>query len=425
MLELIAERPVVATMFDAPVDTRLDADATPDLDPVFEFREPDALRAVDTAAGAPIAPEPEVDAATRAVEAMLSVFADRWAREDAVLEAPEADPIPALQNGLASARSANGGAVSEAARWWWPAIQNDAPPAEADPDQTPSFSASDFTGNGQTIVVIDDGNSQYYDQSATVFEYDFYGDGPGDPDATVGKIDSHGSWVAQTALSVANGAQIVHLKVFPDGSGGATFDDVEEALDFVIENAETWDIAAVNLSLGYGNAASEATTVLSDEFAELDELGIFSVVAAGNMGQLFADGVNVLAADPNVIAVSAVDDADEFAFFSQKSPELTDIAAPGVDIPMETIWGTELEVSGTSFSAPAVSGAAARLQEASLALTGELLTDEEFVEILQLSGTPVSGYEDGGPDGYVVADADAALEYFIANASDYGDTLFV
>jgi len=293
-------------------------------------------------------------------------------------------------------------------------------PGPGDADAPAGFSADDFTGAGQTIIVIDDGYSNFYDQSSTVYEYDFSGVF-NDPSARTAGRDSHGSWVAETALAEAEGADIIHLKVFEDGADSASLFDIEEALDFVIGISGSVDIAAVNLSLGYGNATDETLTMLSDEFAEIDALGIFSVVAAGNDGESYSDGVNVLAADPNVIGVSATNDDGAFADFSQTSATLTDIAADGEDVTVDPRIGSDISVSGTSFAAPTVSGIAARLQEASQEVNGERLDDDEFLQILRVSGAAVEGTGPDAPDGWRIADGDAAVEYFLANAELYDD----
>ncbi|MEL6218818.1 MAG: S8 family serine peptidase [Pseudomonadota bacterium] len=275
-----------------------------------------------------------------------------------------------------------------------------------------------YTGAGQTVVIIDSGFSNSYDQSNTVFSYDF--SGRNDADASTVGLNSHGSWVAQVVVDTASDVEIIHLKVFDDAGESASLRDIEQALDFVIDLAETQSVAAVNLSLGFGNTTTEANTRLSDEFAALDDLGVLSIVAAGNEGGTYDEGVNILAADPNVIGVSAVDANGSFASFSQTDEDLTDIAALGVDVQVETTSNTAINVSGTSFAAPEVAGIAAVLQEASLDLTGETLSDEEFLEILQQSGTTVTGEESADADGYRVADADAALAYFIETTTDDG-----
>ncbi|MEO1456475.1 MAG: S8/S53 family peptidase [Pseudomonadota bacterium] len=307
--------------------------------------------------------------------------------------------------------------------WYYESVIQQRTEAEPAPPvaEPTAFTADDFMGAGQTIVVIDDGLSPFYDQSSTVFSYDFAGFN--DPDASVDTVNSHGSWVAQTALGVAGEADIIHLKVFPDSGAGASLNDIDQALDWVIQNGEEYNVTAVNLSLGFGNTTDPAVTGLSEELAILDDMGIYTVVAAGNDGDVYEEGVNILAADPNAIAVSATDSGNEFASFSQRDAELTDIAAIGVGVPVETVGGATGSVNGTSFAAPYVSGTAARLQEASETINGERLTDEEFLEILRNSGTDVVGAPDA--DGYVVADADAAVEYFIANAEDYRDDPFI
>ena len=280
------------------------------------------------------------------------------------------------------------------------------------------WTADDFTGEGKTIVVIDTGwNSEFLgDDERPIDQFDFYSN---DANAQVSTSNDHGSWVDQVVREVADGVETIHLKVFPDGGGGAPFSAIEAALDWVIDAVRdnSFDISAVNLSLGYGNTTSEAATGLSDEFAELDDLGIFSVVAAGNSGQY---GVQYLAADENTIAVSASTSAQGIAGFSQHHETLTDIFAFGQSVRIEKETGGADVVSGTSFAAPYVSGVAARLQQAADELIERSLTDDEFIEIMQLSGLDLNGYTGSNdPAGYHVADADAALDYFIQNHDDY------
>ena len=82
-----------------------------------------------------------------------------------------------------------------------------------------------------------------------------------------------------------------------------------------------------------------------------------------------------------------------------------------------------MDVSGTRFAAPGISGVAARLQQAALTTIGETLTEEEFLEILRVSGEPVADAKDA--DGYRVANPDAAVDYVLADAENHGDPLMV
>jgi hypothetical protein len=275
--------------------------------------------------------------------------------------------------------------------------------------------AGAFTGRGKAVVVIDDGFSWSYDQSATVYAYDF--SGRNDANAAQNTLFSHGSWVAQVVTQAAVDVDIIHLKVFADRSGSAMLSDIEEALRWVVRNGEAWDVAAVNMSLGFGNTNSAARTILSDEIAALDRMGVFTIAAAGN-SWAGREGVSVLAADSNVIAVSATNDVGAFASFSQRSRTLTDIAADGVGFRIETVDGRFGFVSGTSFAAPYVAAAAAVLQQAAETVIGERLTDDEFLHILQASGDAVAGAP--AARGYKVADIDAAVDWFLDNAHLFG-----
>lgn len=273
------------------------------------------------------------------------------------------------------------------------------------------FSDLLLSADREYIIVIDDGYSYSYDQSRLAYAFDFTG--VGDADASKPGLYSHGSWVAQVAATVAPEAGIIHLKVFPDDGDTASLTDIEKALRWAVSAATHFDIAAVNLSLGYGATDSVTLTRLSDEFATLASLGVVNVVAAGNAGAA-AKGVNVIAADPNVIAVSAVSAGGAFADFSQRDPFLTDLAALGEDVMIETAAGLRGKVSGTSFAAPLVSGAAALIQQASEAIHGRRLDGAELLDLLQLTGRPVLGAAPAA--GYVVLDEDAALVELAAAA---------
>ncbi|MEO1456606.1 MAG: S8 family serine peptidase, partial [Pseudomonadota bacterium] len=252
--------------------------------------------------------------------------------------------------------------------------------------------AEDYTGAGFAIVVIDNGFSLAEDQESIVFSYDFTAEN--DPEAGVEAPFTHGSSVAETALREAPGADIIHLKVHEDQQSSLSPIDVVEALRWVVENGEAYNVAAVNMSIGLGPVPEEtASPLFGDEFAALSEMGIVSVAAAGNDYTDGDAGVNLLAADPNVIAASATDASGAFASFSRRNEEMTDIAALGVDVPVTAVGGAELALSGTSYAAPAVAGIVARLQEASVDLTDERLQDDEIVEILQASGAPILGFE--------------------------------
>jgi uncharacterized protein YkwD len=88
--------------------------------------------------------------------------------------------------------------------------------------------------------------------------------------------------------------------------------------------------------------------------------GLVMVAAAGNAGP--ASPPLYPAAEPQVIAVAATDDADAVYPASNRGPHVV-LAAPGVDVLVATPSGAYELMSGTSFSAAEVSGVAALMLE--------------------------------------------------------------
>ena len=114
------------------------------------------------------------------------------------------------------------------------------------------------------------------------FDHDF---ADGDDDGRDPRIFSHGAQVADVVTDTATDAQIIHLKVFEDFASGGELADVEAALQWVIANAEAYNLAAVNLSIGYGDVNQPTRTQLSDELSAIKAAGIVTVVSSGNDGR--------------------------------------------------------------------------------------------------------------------------------------------
>ena len=86
---------------------------------------------------------------------------------------------------------------------------------------------------------------------------------------------------------------------------------VEKALQWVINNCDTYNVASVNLSLGFNdNNLTSKTWFLSDKFAALKSNGVF-VHASGNDFEYYAfPGIDYPAADPNVFSVGSTITSD-------------------------------------------------------------------------------------------------------------------
>ena len=205
----------------------------------------------------------------------------------------------------------------------------------------------------------------------------------------------HGTFVAGIAAGAAPGyagaapkAELLSIDVIND-QGQATVADVVKAADFILANKTKYNIKVANFSLHAVNRASVMFDPLDQAVEKLWLSGVVVVAAAGNYGSAagpsgvpFAPGN-----DPFVITVGATDIGtslgagdDSLAPFSAwgYTPDgfsKPDIAAPGrymigpvpptSTLPLQradhvTAPGY-MQLSGTSFAAPVIAGAAAML----------------------------------------------------------------
>jgi len=281
-------------------------------------------------------------------------------------------------------------------------------------------------GHGFASVIIDTGidlNHSYFGPDADfngvadriVFSYDF--SGANDPDAS--DANGHGSNVASivgsqnaTHPGMAPATNIIALKVFTDGGSGS-FSDIEQALQWVVANAATFNIASVNMSLGdqQNYSTAQALYGLSDEIAALAAMNVIVVSSAGNKFFDFSSvqGVGYPGADPNSLAVGAVWDGnnggpynwsggaidtttgtDRIVSFSQRHATLSEIFAPGALITGANQSGGTNSLAGTSQAAPHIAGIATLAQQLAMQALGRRLTLAEFTSLLQTTGIVIN-----------------------------------
>ena len=146
-------------------------------------------------------------------------------------------------------------------------------------------------------------------------------------------------------IGVGPNIDLYAIKVL-DRRGSGYLSDIIEGLDWAIANR----LQVINMSLG--------TTYNSDSFRDavkkVNAAGIVQVAAAGNDGK----AVNYPAAYPEVIAVTATDNANNLASWSSRGPQV-DLAAPGVSIFSTYKGSTYKTLSVTSMAAPHAAGVAA------------------------------------------------------------------
>ncbi|MFB2836579.1 Calx-beta domain-containing protein [Floridanema evergladense] len=279
-------------------------------------------------------------------------------------------------------------------------------------------------GKGFATVILDSGidlDHQFFGPDNNfngiadriVYNYDF-----ADSDANATDVNGHGSNVSSIVASqdgtykgMAPGANIINLKVFKDSGAGNT-GYTEQALQWVVANAEKYNIASVNMSLGDSQNWSTAGSHygLGDELAALAAKNVIVVSASGNdfYPKGSQQGVAYPSADPNSISVGAVWDgnygtrywsngaidftsgADRIVSFSQRHSTLTTIFAPGALITGAGPNGGTVQMGGTSQAAPHIAGIAVLAQQLAVKELGRRLTPNEFKNLLQSTGITIN-----------------------------------
>ena len=168
-------------------------------------------------------------------------------------------------------------------------------------------------------------------------------------------------------IGVAAGATVVAVKVL-NRRGSGTTTSVMNGVNYVASVAANGD--AANISIGGG-----ISTTLDNAVIALAQKGVKVAVAAGNESQNSNNCSPARANHANIYTISAIDNADKFASFSNYANPPVDYAAPGVNILSLYKGGVTATMSGTSMAAPHVCG------------------------ILLLGNVTTSGYAINDPDG--------------------------
>ncbi len=264
----------------------------------------------------------------------------------------------------------------------------------------PGTHGNGVTGSGTAVAVLDTG----VDYTHTAFGSCTAPNTPAtckvsyvqDFAPTDGVLDSsgHGTNVSGIVAAVAPDTKIIGLDVF-DGNT-AWYSDIISAMNWVLANRDTYNIVAVNMSLG--NDISHSLPCPTDDLASsisaLKSAGIATVISSGNDG--YTGGISSPACVPDALSVGAVYDAnvggitysgcsdsssaaDKVACFSN-SVDFLSLLAPGTLI---TAAGSTM--AGTSQAAPHVAGAVAVLKE-----LDHLFSVDDILNQLTATGLPVT-----------------------------------
>ncbi|HYE85466.1 MAG TPA: S8 family serine peptidase [Vicinamibacterales bacterium] len=297
-----------------------------------------------------------------------------------------------------------------------------------------------YTGAGIGIAVIDSGITSWHDDltiangagQRRLHFVDFVNgytqayDDQGHGTHVAGIIAGNGFDSNGLRSAIAPGSHIVALKAL-DANGTGTISNIIAAIDYAVANKDALNIRVINLSLGAGVYESYMTDPLTVAARRAVDAGVVVVAAAGNLGNS-ANGQPqygaVLAPGnaPWVVTVGASSTMgtvfrqdDTIAGFSSRGPTMhdyqakPDLVAPGTGTvslsdPLSRFYvskseyllaGTRntsylpyLSMSGTSMSAPVVSGSIALMLQANPSLSPNLVK-----AMLQFTAQQYPGYD--------------------------------
>jgi len=243
---------------------------------------------------------------------------------------------------------------------------------------------TNHTGRGVTVAIIDTGVAPHtdlvYPTNRIVGFKDFVNektnayDDNGHGTHCAGILGSSGYASKGKYKGIAPEVNILSVKVLDEKGNGKT-SDILSAIQWIIKTKEVYNTKIINLSLGAIAQYRERRDPLVRAANLAIENNMIVIAAVGNSGPLRSTILSP-ATGRYVISVGALNDNRtndlsqnfKIADFSSRGPTLDrikkpDLLAPGVDIMSlsNTNLNSYTNLSGTSMSAPMVSGVAALL----------------------------------------------------------------
>lgn len=234
------------------------------------------------------------------------------------------------------------------------------------------------SGVGKTAWIIDTGiDLDHPDLTVDVARSRTFLGGTSTPDDQNG----HGTHVSGTiaaknnsigVVGVAAGATVVAVRVL-DRRGSGSISGVVAGVDYVAANGVVGDVA--NMSLG-----GSASQTLDDAVVGASTKVKFAL-AAGNESEDANNHSPARVNGANIYTISAMDNTDKFAYFSNFGNPPVDYSAPGVSIYSTYKDGGYATLSGTSMATPHVAG---------ILLLGAVRSDSYVTSDLDKTSDPIA-----------------------------------
>lgn len=319
--------------------------------------------------------------------------------EEDRVEGPASSLLPSGGIAVSAALALEVGAVAPLAPQQWAPVPESPMAVPTDPALNPASSFyswhlvdsdginvmgawADYTGNGVKVAVLDDGFAHNLSDLSpnyrTDLDYDTLGN---DNDALNGPADTHGTYVSTFIAADDNGSGLVGVAFDSDLVGIRRGFGAETSIQDTLEGFQhTRTVGADVMNNSWGSTAAFGDhfgiNFMGTDYGEVGTeminlvnlgrggLGTSIVFSAGNSR---ADGDNVnyknFQNSPYVITVGATDINGDVTSFSTPGAAIL-VSAPGQNVRGYHISGNVSGTSGTSFSAPIVSGVIALMYEA-------------------------------------------------------------
>lgn len=238
--------------------------------------------------------------------------------------------------------------------------------------------------------------------------------------------NGHGTHVSGTiaaknnssgVVGVAAGAQVVAVKVC-NSAGQCYTSDLDAGVDYVASQYSAGDVA--NISLGWpisGNSRVDLPLYILEATIEAAaDDGLKFAIAAGNEDQHANNKSPARVNNSNVWTVSAYDDQDVFASFSNYGNPHIEYSGPGVDV--LSLWknGSTNTINGTSMAAPHIAGLLL-IQPSAIKIDGYVSGDPDSspdaIAVFDALEVTISGptYRESGEQGTWTANASGSTSY--------------